>query len=144
MTQITRRIDGLREAMARRDLQGFYTEDPVNIRYLTGFFAPESALVLAGNQAVFVTDFRTLEDGRNRLPGFLLAEVDQGAGTLEEACARLEALGPARIGFESHLLSYETGRAFVEKVGAGRAVAGYHPISGVPLLLSKGPAASGL
>jgi len=122
MKEAMRRMDRLREVMAREGLQGFYTEDAVNIRYLTGFFAPESALVVTPGEAVFVTDFRTMKDAEESLPGFVLAEVDQGAGTLAEACRRISALGPDRVGFESHLLAYRTGRVLIEAIGEGQAV----------------------
>ncbi|MHC5037746.1 MAG: M24 family metallopeptidase [Planctomycetota bacterium] len=117
MPDTEKRLSRLRERFPENGIQGFYTEDPINILYGTGFFAPESALLVAPDVKIFITDFRTLEEATQRLPGFTLAEVDQGAGTVREACRRVSALGVDRLGFESHLLPYRTGEILRERLG---------------------------
>jgi Xaa-Pro aminopeptidase len=122
MDETAGRIARLREKFPSLGIEGFYTEDPVHILYLTGFFAPETGLVVAGDRTVFITDFRTLEEAEARLPGFLLAEVDQGAGTVTEAVRRATDLSIGRLGFEAGRLPHLTASALIGQFGEAKAV----------------------
>ncbi len=114
------RIERLRRALPASGVEGFYTEDPVNIFYLTGFHAPESGLVVSAGDAVFVTDFRTLEEARNRLEGLTIVEVPQGAGPAGEAARQADRLGLESLGFESRGLAFATAEALRSARGTGR------------------------
>jgi Xaa-Pro aminopeptidase len=122
MTLKTDRLGRLRARFDALGIDGFYTENPVHILYLTGFRCGESALVLGRERAVFVTDFRFREDAERSLAGIALAEVDQGAGCVREACRQAGILGIRRLGFESSLLPYGSGDALVSSLGRGAAV----------------------
>ncbi|MHC4601513.1 MAG: M24 family metallopeptidase, partial [Planctomycetota bacterium] len=122
MTDAANRIDRLRETFPAHGMGGFYTEDPIHILYLTGFFAPETGLLVAPDRAVFITDFRTLEEAQANLPGFLLAEVDQGAGTVTEATRRADDLDVDRLGFEAERLPHATACTLIEGFGEARVV----------------------
>ena len=105
------RIAGLRAMFDELGINGFYTEDPVNLFYLTGFRCSESALVVAPDAAVFVTDFRHLEDAAAAMPGTVIAEVEQGEGCLREAMRRAGGFGIEVLGFEGQLMPWSTGKA---------------------------------
>jgi len=127
MAAIANRLDRLRARFDSLGVDGFYTEDPVHILYLTGFRCGDSALLAARERAVFVTDFRYRESAERNLPGIELAEVDQGAGCIREACRQAGALGIRKLGFEGGLLSYGSGDEIVSALGKKKAV----PLRGV-------------
>jgi Xaa-Pro aminopeptidase len=127
MAATANRLDRLRARFDALGVDGFYTEDPVHIRYLTGFPCAESALLAARERAVFITDFRYRESAEASLAGIALAEVDQGAGCIREACRQAATLGIGKLGFEENRLPYGAGDAIVSALGRKKAV----PLNGV-------------
>ena len=105
MTHSRRRVR-LAAEVAAAGLDALLVSDLVNVRYLCGFTGSNAALVVFADDrpAVLATDSRYRTQAARQAPD---VEV-----TIERACGlalvrRVLADGPARIGFESHVLTVD-------------------------------------
>ncbi len=77
---IASRLTHLRDRMQSAGVEAFFSVHPPANQYLTGFCGSTSAVVVTGNRAVFLCDFRYAEQAEDQVaPEF---EVTQTAGSL--------------------------------------------------------------
>ncbi|WP_110927465.1 M24 family metallopeptidase [Bacillus massiliglaciei] len=120
MDKLTR----LREAMAKVQVDGFLITSTYNRRFLTNFTGSAGVVLVSGNEAKFITDFRYVEQAGKQAAGF---EIVQHKGTIiEEVGRQAEAMGIARLGFEQDHVTYSSYSAYSSAVKAEMV-----PISGV-------------
>jgi Xaa-Pro aminopeptidase len=109
------RVDRLTALAAERELDVLLVNDPVNLRYVTGFTGTNGlALVGADAEGVrrFVTDFRYLERADHEVEGF---EVVRGErDLLESVPAALPDRRPLRLGFDDAHVSVRAYRRLGE------------------------------
>ncbi|MEI7633065.1 MAG: Xaa-Pro peptidase family protein [bacterium] len=94
----SRRIDRLRLAMAREQLDAFLIHDRNNTAYFSGFKGTSSIIVISESAALFFTDFRYIQQAGEEMRGFDVRLMTQGGAT--ELAAALKQLKPHCIGFE--------------------------------------------
>jgi Xaa-Pro aminopeptidase len=103
---ISQRRDRLRRRLVANELDAMLVTDLVNVRYLSGFTGSNAALLVVADSEVPVlaTDGRYVTQAAQQAPD---AEV-----IIERACAphlaaRAASAGVGRLGFESHVVTYD-------------------------------------
>lgn len=99
-------VDAVRESMAALDERPevMVVASAENRRYLTGFTGSSGAAVFSGTEAVFVTDFRYVDQAADQCAGW---EIHRQRDGLVEAVAEVVGrLGATRVGFERDLATY--------------------------------------
>ncbi|KAB7708798.1 M24 family metallopeptidase [Bacillus aerolatus] len=109
------KIEKLRAQMKKKGLDGLLVMSPYNRRYVSNFTGSAGAVLISEEKALFITDFRYVEQAEKQAQGF---QVVQHKGTLhEEAAVQAEQLGIQRLGFEkayTTFQSYETLKGLIK------------------------------
>ncbi|KAF1301323.1 MULTISPECIES: M24 family metallopeptidase [Enterococcus] len=80
------RVEKLREAMKKEQIDGFLVTSPYNLRYLTNFTGTTGLAVITLNKAFFVTDFRYTEQAAAQAQGF---EIVKNVGPIFDEVAKI-------------------------------------------------------
>lgn len=104
------RLDAVRGWMADEELDALIVSRASNVRYLTGF-SGEGLLVIDDAGEAICTDSRYDVQARDEAPG---TEVVADGGHLRQVIDRLQAAGPARVGFEAEHVTYATHQQLTE------------------------------
>lgn len=100
------RIDKLNSFMNEKGLDAVIVLSDYNRRYLSGFTGTSGALVITPQERYLVTDFRYIDQASNQAPDFEI--VNRSQGLIPEVVALLEQLKVGKVGFEGHIVSYDT------------------------------------
>lgn len=96
---MSKRVKQLRSNFHQRKIDAYLVTNDVNIRYLTGFPACESWLLVGARQAFYITDFRYLQEAREGLKGIRIkCFKDSLYETLSEAIKEMHV---KRIGIDT-------------------------------------------
>ena len=68
------RIEKVRAQLAAQGLDALVVTNLKNIRYLANFTGTTAALVITSDQAIFVTDFRYVQQASKQAPDFTLLQ----------------------------------------------------------------------
>ena len=118
------KIEKLRETFEQQQIDGILITNPFNRRYMTGFTGTAGVALVSNSKALFITDFRYIEQATSQCPEY---EIVKHTGPIhEEVAAKAKELGITRLGFEQDTLSYASYAQYKEAV-EGELV----PISGV-------------
>ncbi len=120
-----RRVAGLRAALEGKDLSCLLVDDPVNLRYISGFTGSNGlALVSAapGGPLEFLTDFRYTAQSEAEVAGVFARRTV--AGELYETLPVLLGEGPGRLGFDEDKLTVRGHRRLGELLGEGWELVG--------------------
>jgi len=100
------RLDRTRKAMAALDPapEVLLVANPENRRYLTGFTGSSGVAAVTASRAIFITDFRYIDQARMECPGWEI--VRQGTVMLDTVAEVLTSLGARRVGFERSHATY--------------------------------------
>jgi Xaa-Pro aminopeptidase len=94
----------LREQFAKNGIDGMLVTSTFNRRYLTNFTGTAGVALISGEKALFITDFRYVEQASKQAEGF---EIIQHQGILlDEIAAQAEKLGIKKLGFEETAVTY--------------------------------------
>jgi len=107
------RADRLVEVLAERELDMLVVTDLLNLRYLTGFTGTNGACVVGGDERVFFTDFRYVEQASEQVTDF--ERPGASRELLDDVAKRLRG----RVGFEEDKLSVAAHRKLAEKAPDG-------------------------
>jgi Xaa-Pro aminopeptidase len=108
---MSQRIEKLRKALAEQGVDAIITESPENRRYISGFTGSTGWAIVSAEHAVFVTDFRYIDQAKAECPGF--AVVDHERKPVEAIYQQLKAIGVKKLAFEKKL-SYAVYEAWKE------------------------------
>ncbi|MEH7250353.1 aminopeptidase P family protein [Neobacillus niacini] len=118
------KIDKLRSSFSTYGIDGFLITSQINRRYMTNFTGSSGAVLISGDKAQFITDFRYVEQASTQCEGY---EVVKMAGTLvEEVAKQAKILGIQKLGFEEDHLTFSTYKAYEKELEAELV-----PVSGV-------------
>ncbi|MBF0570127.1 MAG: aminopeptidase P family protein [Candidatus Omnitrophica bacterium] len=121
------RISRLRASFPQLKINALLVTDDINIRYLIGFPAADSWLLVTQRKAFYVTDFRYTLEARKGLPERI--EVVQAKGTLLEAVIDLAKKEKVRhLGLDEWHVTLQQFRRL--KTLAGRSL-GFKPADNV-------------
>jgi Xaa-Pro aminopeptidase len=110
------KLEKLRALFDEHNIDGLLVTNPYNRRYITGFTGTAGVAVISRDKAVFITDFRYVEQASKQVQGF---EIVQHTGPIvEEAANQVARLGIQKLGFEQEDVSYATFKAYESAVKA--------------------------
>lgn len=107
------RVNKLRKQIEEQPFDGMLILKPENRRYLSGFTGSSGYLLITGQEAVLITDFRYTEQAKEQAPYFRV--VEHGSSAPDAIRAELESAGVKRLAFETDHLTYALYAAFNEK-----------------------------
>ncbi|MGG3450143.1 M24 family metallopeptidase [Domibacillus aminovorans] len=98
-------LEKLRVQLAENGVDGLFIMSPYNRRYVTGFTGTAGAAIVTQHDAVFLTDFRYMEQAAKQAEGFTI--VQHSKPILQEAMEQAEKLGLSTLGFETEYVSHQ-------------------------------------
>jgi len=104
-------VHSLRDSLRQHTLDAFLVVNPENRAYLSGFTGSSGWLLVSGNTAQLITDFRYYEQAVLQAPEFqLIRQTESLPLTLQ---SQLKELGILRLGFEQDHISYAQATALM-------------------------------
>jgi len=99
------RRERLAQKLSEEQVEAYVISSPVNVTYLTGFSGDSSVLILTGQRALLVSDFRYTEQIEEECPG-LETYIRPPVQKLPEAVAHgVDKLALHRVAFESNAVT---------------------------------------
>lgn len=99
------RVEKLKASFHEHEIDGFLIMSPYNRRYISGFTGTAGAVLISNNKALFITDFRYIEQAEKQAVGF---EIVQHKDTIyQEIAKKVKELGIKNLGFESEHVTYQ-------------------------------------
>jgi Xaa-Pro aminopeptidase len=117
--QVADRLPRLREGFAAAGIDALLVTSLVNVRYLTGFTGSAAVLLVTGDDALFTTDGRYIEQSHEQLGGagvdariFIPSLGENARAALVGAFG--DATGGRRLGLEAGIVSWTQQRQYAE------------------------------
>src|SRR5690625_1027570 len=109
-------LSQVRKELNNLQLDGLIITNPINRRYISGFTGTDGVVIITENDALFITDFRYVEQAKSEAKNYTIIEHK---GTLEDELAkRIENLRIKNVGFEQDHVTFSTYKVFEEKFKA--------------------------
>lgn len=127
------KLQRLRSSFEKLGIDALLITSEFNRRYMTGFTGSAGVTLISKDKALFITDFRYVEQASKQCEGF---EIVKHTGTIpEEVSEQAKKMGIQKLGFEQDHLTYSAFKSYEKAVKAELV-----PISGVieKLRLIKG------
>lgn len=118
------KLDKLRALFAEKNIDGMLVTSDYNRRYLTGFTGTAGVALVSLTDAVFITDFRYMDQAAEQVTDFRI--VKHTDPLPEEVAKQAKLLGITKLGFEQDTLNYGLFRYYDKAVEAQLM-----PVSGV-------------
>ncbi|MDP4170003.1 MAG: aminopeptidase P family protein [Bacillota bacterium] len=110
------KIEKLRTEFSKLGIDGMLITSSFNRRYMADFTGSAGTVLISGDQAQFITDFRYLEQAAKQCAGY---EIVQHTGTMQEEVAKqVQKLGIQKLGFEQDHMSYAAFKSYEKAIGA--------------------------
>ena len=120
-----KRIEQVRNTFKDHKIDAFLITSSTNRRYMTGFTGTAGIALITENEALFITDFRYVDQASEQCEGYTIVKHE---GAIAEAIsAELRRLGVKRLAFEQEHVTFINYRLFQEKFEGIELV----PVSGV-------------
>jgi Xaa-Pro aminopeptidase len=117
------KLQKLRAVIEKLGMDGMLITSPYNRRYMTNFTGSAGVVLISGESAQFITDFRYIEQAAKQCEGY---EIVKHTGSIpEEVAKQAKNLGIKKLGFEEDYLTFSAYKAY-EKAVEGELV----PVSG--------------
>ena len=100
------RADRVAALLAERELDALLVTNLMNVRYLTGFTGTNGLALISGDERLFVTDFRYVEQAAAQVPDF-----ERVRGKLRPARAMPSSGMSGRVGFDDASMTVRQWRA---------------------------------
>jgi Xaa-Pro aminopeptidase len=127
--KIQNRLQNLRHKLAEKEIEAVLVSQPENLYYLSGCEGLEGYLLISGQRAIIVTDFRYVEQAQRQSPGY---EIFRYTGKMTDWLPLLLAgWHIKRLGFESDHLSCATQLQIGEILKTNRMTLNLVPASGL-------------
>lgn len=110
------KLTGLREAFVKNGIDGILITSGYNRRYMTNFTGTAGVAVISSEKAVFITDFRYVEQAHEQIEGF---EIVQHKGLIiEEIAKQVARLGIKNLGFEQQHVTFAEFASYKKSIQA--------------------------
>ncbi|MFP3124486.1 Xaa-Pro peptidase family protein [Ectobacillus funiculus] len=110
------KLTKLRSMLRQESIDGLLLTNSYNRTYMTGFTGTAGVVLLSAERALFITDFRYVEQAQKQAVGY---EIVQHTGPItEEVAKRAKELGITKLGFEQDTLTYSEYRMYGDKTEA--------------------------
>lgn len=118
------KLQKLRNSFSGYGIDAVLLTSTYNRRYMTNFTGTAGAVLVTGDRALFITDFRYIEQAEKQCEGYTI--VKHGPSLTEEIARQAEKAGVKKLGFEEEFLSFSDYRVYKDAIKAELV-----PISGV-------------
>ncbi|MYL53560.1 M24 family metallopeptidase [Pontibacillus yanchengensis] len=98
------KLSKVRKRLGEENVDGILITNDKNRRYMTGFTGTAGVLLITLESALFITDFRYVEQAQKEAIGFEV--IKHTTPIQEEISAQVERLGIKRLGFEKQHMTY--------------------------------------
>ncbi len=99
-----KRLEKLRKLLSEKQVDGMLITNASNRRYISGFTGTAGYILVTQENAIFITDFRYIEQAKKQAPHF---EIVQHQGPiLDTVKEQLEKIGVKTLGFEQDEVTY--------------------------------------
>ncbi|KGX90897.1 peptidase M24 [Pontibacillus halophilus JSM 076056 = DSM 19796] len=98
------KIDQIRKALREQNVDGLLVTSDKNRRYLTGFTGTSGAVLISQDDALFITDFRYMEQANEEAVGYDI--IEHKGPIFSEIATQVDRLGIKRLGFEKQHMTY--------------------------------------
>ncbi|MCA1030700.1 Xaa-Pro peptidase family protein [Bacillus timonensis] len=100
------KLEQLRSSFKELGIDGLLITNAYNRRYMTGFSGTAGVAIVSEKGAVFITDFRYVEQANKQIQDF---DIVQHTGTIiEEVANQVVKMGITKLGFEQENLTFST------------------------------------
>ncbi|GEK33990.1 M24 family metallopeptidase [Kurthia sibirica] len=98
------KLTKLRTLLSAQNIDGLLITNPYNLRYMTGFTGTAGVAIISKNDAVFITDFRYMEQAAKEITQFRIAQ--HKATMVEEIATQVKEMGISKLAFEKENITY--------------------------------------
>ncbi|MDF0727328.1 Xaa-Pro peptidase family protein [Cytobacillus sp. S13-E01] len=117
------KLEKIRESFKDYGIDGLLITNSYNRRYMTEFTGTAGVAIISETKAVFITDFRYVEQANKQIKNF---EIVQHKGPIiEEVAKQAAAIGIQQLGFEQDDLTFATYKAYEKELNTE-----FVPVSG--------------
>ncbi|WP_153722359.1 M24 family metallopeptidase [Sporosarcina cascadiensis] len=110
------KIEKLRQLLEEQQVDALLITSPYNRRYMTHFTGSAGAVIISRNDAVFITDFRYMDQANEQVHGF---RIVQHTGTMiQEVANQVKEMKIRTLGFEKEHMSYSQFEMYKEHTEA--------------------------
>src|SRR5690625_4361370 len=95
------RIKAVRTELSNYKIDGLLITSPPNRQYMTHFFGTAGLAIVSEQDAIFITDFRYMDQAQEQVKGYDI--IEHTGPIFEEVAKQVERLGIKKLGFESNL-----------------------------------------
>ncbi len=107
------RLDKVREVIAEKKIDAIIVTSDINRRYITGFTGSSGYALITMDKAMFVTDFRYIEQANNEAVGY---EIIKHEASINDTIAELLINnGINKLGFEQDFVTFSLYKQFTDK-----------------------------
>ncbi|WP_025784732.1 Xaa-Pro peptidase family protein [Sporosarcina sp. D27] len=110
------KLTKLRELLVEKDLDALFVTSGYNRRYMTGFTGTAGVAIISNDDAVFITDFRYMEQAADQIKDFRIVQHEKTI--IEEVAQQVEQMKVKRLGFEKEDLTFGMYELYKSKVTA--------------------------
>lgn len=118
------KLTKLRTSLEENNLDALLITSPINRRYVASFTGTAGVVLITQHDALFITDFRYIEQATEQAKGFKIIEHKQAIH--EEISEQLTTLNIKRLGFEKDHTTFGTYEQYKETFHAELV-----PVSGI-------------
>jgi Xaa-Pro aminopeptidase len=118
------KLQKLRSHFEKMGVDAMLITSTYNRRYMTNFTGSAGVVLITDEQALFITDFRYIEQATKQCIGFSI--IKHGPSIVEAIANQVGKLGIKKLGFEQDYLSFATYSAYKDALKAELV-----PISGI-------------
>lgn len=110
------RVQKLREAMKKHNIDSMLVTSSSNLRYMTNFTGTAGIALISLNEAKFITDFRYTEQAKEQAKGYEI--VEHKGKIIEEIAKQAEKMKINQLGFEEDHVTYSTYQTYKKEISA--------------------------
>ncbi|VDH00151.1 Xaa-Pro dipeptidase [Lysinibacillus sphaericus] len=110
------KLTKLRELLVEKELDALFVTSGYNRRYMTGFTGTAGVAIISNDDAVFITDFRYMEQAADQIKDFRIVQHEKTI--IEEVAQQVEQMKVKRLGFEKEDLTFGMYELYKSKVAA--------------------------
>ncbi|MBY0122427.1 Xaa-Pro peptidase family protein [Bacillus sp. S/N-304-OC-R1] len=110
------KLQKLRSSFERIGIDGMLVTSEYNRRYMTNFTGSAGVVLVSGEHAQFITDFRYIEQAQSECIGY---DIVKHTGSIpDEVAEQVKNLGIKKLGFEQDHLTFSDFKAYEKAVQA--------------------------
>lgn len=98
------KLTKIRALLKEQGIDALLVTNPYNLRYMTGFTGTSGVAMVSADDAVFITDFRYMEQAAKQIIGFRI--VQHAKTIMEEVAVQAKGMDLHNLGFEKEDLTY--------------------------------------